>query len=716
MPTTVNILNERPISTIQYVSEAPNVDGEVFADPFWESVETITKMFQTKPFAGQLSSEATEIRMAHNDTHFYLSVICHDKSPEKLVVSDARRDASLDNTDSFLFILDTYQDGQNGFVFGTNSIGTQYDAQVDNEGKGNSNSNRQQGGTIGGFNINWDASWKVQTQVGDFGWSAEFEIPFRSLRYTTGENQSWGLNFQRNIQKSNEICFWAAMPVGFGLNNLSLAGSLNGLKLSKPGNLQIIPYALSRISKDFESEDAKTDTDFEIGGDIKYSISPSMTLDASYNTDFAQVEVDEIQINLDRFNLFFPEKRPFFLENAGLFTVGAPGEVDLFFSRRIGIGPDGDLVPIIGGARLSGKLNHTNIGVLNMVTDNIDALSISTNNFSVARVNHEFAQRSSLGGIFVNRQGINSPEESDYNRSFAMDGKLGLGKKAQLSGFFGKTSSPFIEEDDHAFKFKAEYNWNLWILNAAYTEVGDGFNPEVGFLARKAFRKGDFLIWKYVRMGGKFGLLEIRPHISYRGYWDFEGFRETSFLHIDNHWVWESGVEFHTGINITSEGVKEAFEISEDIFVPIGTYDHKEAQIVFQTNSSKAISISTRHVWGGFFGGNRKSNSATLRLRAGDRFSSEFAFIFNNINLPQGDFNSNIYRGRLSYSFSPEIYLQSLIQYNTLSDDWSLNVRLSWLRKANTGLYLVYNEVRDDIGIEQRSFTIKYSYLFDVLK
>ncbi|MBT8307926.1 MAG: carbohydrate binding family 9 domain-containing protein, partial [Maribacter sp.] len=351
-------LKERPTATAVPLTEEPLIDGEVLDDGIWQQIKPFGSLSQIQPNFGQPASEKTDIRIAYTTTTFYVSVVCYDAQPNRLVVSDARRDADLENTDAFIFILDTYKDNQNGFVFGTNSIGVEYDAQVDNEGQGNFNANRQQGGTIGGFNINWDGSWEVKTKVGDFGWSAEFAIPLRTIRFQAGRD--WGINFRRNIRKTNEIAYWAEMPVSFTLNRLSLAGTLTGLELKNPGNLKVIPYVLGSTSKDFTIEDSDYDFDAEIGGDIKYSITPSLTLDLTYNTDFAQVEVDQQQVNLDRFNLFFPEKRPFFLENAGLFSVGSPGEVDLFFSRRIGIGEEGNVVPIIGGARVSGKANRTN--------------------------------------------------------------------------------------------------------------------------------------------------------------------------------------------------------------------------------------------------------------------------------------------------------------------------------------------------------------------
>ena len=386
-------------------------------------------------------------------------------------------------------------------------------------------------------------------------------LRYLPVLYVFQAGKDWGINFRRNIRKSNEIAYWAAMPLGLDLKRLSLAGTLTGLELPSPGNLKLIPYVLGRMDKDHTVADPKANFTGEVGGDIKFSVTPSLTLDLTYNTDFAQVEVDDQQVNLDRFNLFFPEKRPFFLENAGLFSVGSPGEVDLFFSRRIGIGDNGNIVPIIGGARLSGKLNRTNVGLLTMWTEDIQDKGIEENNFTVARVNHEFKGRTALGAVFVNRQGLQS--DNNYNRTFALDGKLGLGKKARMSGFYAFTKDPNDTINAHSFKFQTTYNWNNLEMRAGYTEVGQGFNPEVGFLLRSAFRKPEGLILYHLRPKNPDAkILEYRPHISYRGYWNFDGFLETSFLHVDNHFEWKSGLELHTGINFTTEGVVDAFDIS----------------------------------------------------------------------------------------------------------------------------------------------------------
>lgn len=707
-------VSNRPSAPAYSIATDPLIDGEVLNDEVWRQLPVIDQFIQSKPNAGMPASERTEVRIGYTPTTFFLSVVCYDSEPDRLVVSDARRDATLDNTDSFLFILDTYHDGQNGFIFGTNPIAIEYDGQVDNEGQGIQSVNRQQPGVIGGFNLNWDASWTVKSSVGDYGWSAEFAIPLRTLRFASGQDQTWGINFQRNIRKTNEIVYWAPLPIQFDLKRLSLEGTLTGLNLKAPRNLKLIPYALGRVARDFEETPSETKFEPEVGADIKYSITPAITLDLTYNTDFAQVEVDQQQVNLDRFNLFFPEKRPFFLENAGQFTVGAPGEVDLFFTRRIGIGPEGEVVPIIGGVRLSGKIKNTNIGFLNMITDDLPAVGIEKNNFTVARVNHQLGQRSSVGGLIVNRQSLDTAE--NFNRTFALDGKWGLGKKATISGYYASTQTPGVDLNEQSFKLLASYEWMGYRGSLGYSEVGEGFNPEVGFLMRSAYRKPEVALLKQIRMNGKLGLMEWRPHFSYRSYWNYDNFLETSYLHVDNHWVWLNGLEIHTGINFTTEGVVTPFELSEGIVVSAGTYHHREAQLVFITNLSKPVYVNIRSILGGSFGGRRYLNTGILGIRLGDQFNSEFSLALNDVHLPEGDFLAKIFGSRLSYSFTPRLNLQSFIQYNSEVDLWSLNMRFSILEQANTGLFLVYNDVYAGGEVSNRSLTLKYTHVFDLLK
>ena len=280
------------------VSEAPVVDGNVLDDPVWEIAPVVTSFTQQTPDEGESISEKTEVRVMYSSEALYVAVVCFDSEPERIVVSDTRRDASLKDSDSFRFILDTFHDKQNGYIFGTNPAGIEYDAQVNKEGQGGFNTGRQSVGAGGAFNLNWDAVWEVQTVVGDFGWSAEFAIPFKTLRFKEIEEQQWGINFERVIARKQEDAYWIPIPRQFNINRVSIAGTLTGLVITNPKNLKIIPYGLGQTSTEAAGQS-------QLGLDAKYSLTSSLTLDFTYNTDFAQVEADEKQINLDRFSLFF---------------------------------------------------------------------------------------------------------------------------------------------------------------------------------------------------------------------------------------------------------------------------------------------------------------------------------------------------------------------------------------------------------------------------
>jgi hypothetical protein len=714
---------DRPVARAAAATEAPTLDGDVEGDPAWRDALPITGFWQTTPDEGQAATEETEVRVLFTGSTLYIGVVCYDRDPSQLIVTDSRRDASLDEMDSFRIVLDTYRDRQNGFIFGTNPAGVEYDAQVVNEGQGGGfgGGGRAQRGAGGGLNVNWDGSWTVRVRTGSYGWSAEFAIPFRTLRFASGEAQVWGVNFERTIRRKRETAYWAALPRQYGLPRVSLAGSLEGLETPTPQNLQLIPYGLVQGAREVETNAfVNTGPDADFGGDLKYSITPSLTLDLTYNTDFAQVEVDEQQINLDRFNLFFPEKRPFFLENAGLFTAGQPGQVELFFSRRIGIGPEGEEVPIIAGARASGDLAGMKVGVLNMQTEQVGTAGIPANNFTVARLKRELPNRTFIGGLFTNRQGMGDyAADVDYNRVVAIDGQLGIGQYGQVSGFAARSFTPDVTASQHAYRLQAGYDSERWMLQTGYSELAEGFNPELGFLQRTAYRSVNGLVFHRVRPDFG-GFHELRPHTSYNGFWGLDGFYESGFLHVDNHWEWESGYEVHTGVNFTHEGVREPFDIVDPVTVAAGSYDHVEASLVGMTDQRKWISLSVRANIGGFFGGNRVALSPALTVRAGEAFNSEFSLQRNDANLPDGSFTTNLFRARLSYSFTPRLYLQALMQLNDAADLWSANLRLGWLQTAGTGLFVVYNQTNGleealVPGVDNKTLIVKYTHLFNVL-
>ena len=718
-----------------HVTVPPTLDGDVAGDSVWSAATPVSDFTQSAPDEGQPATERTEVRIIFTDDTLFIGVICYDREPSAIIVSDSSRDSSMNDADSFQIVLDTFQDQQNGFIFGTTPAAQEYDGQVTNEGGsrnlfGGGGRGGFSRGSGSGFNLNWDGAWQVSTLVSDIGWSAEFAIPFRTIRYPAVVDQLWGVNFQRNIRRRNETSYWAPLPRQYNLYRVSMAGQLVGLTrpIGLTKNLQVTPYLIGKavVGKNKPGQGAVGIGDF--GADLKYSITSGLTLDATYNTDFAQVEVDDQQINLDRFNLFFPEKRPFFLENAGAFTVanGGPasgrnfGQTDLFFSRRIGISRTGQQIPILAGARLSGKVsNSVTVGLLNMQTDNLVGIATG-NNFTVARARRDLPNRSSIGGLFVNRIATGSQARTnDYNRTYAVDGRWGIGQNGFVEGFVGRTDTPGLTEREYALSVSGNYTSESWRLITGYQENGEDFNPEVGFLRRTGgFRKYDFGLNNTSRPNGFLKFQELSPHMSFTRFWNFSGVMETSYLHTHFEGEFEDSSSVGLVYDVKSEQVFRDFKVS-GITVSPGRYDFSETQYSFRYNRAAPINFGMSATTGGFFGGDIVTLRPSLRARYGEILNVSLSYSRNNITLPLGSTVTNLTSFRAAYNVSPRLFVQALVQHNDSAGLWSSNIRFGWLQDANTGLFLVFNDVEgiSDYAVTGagRSLILKFSHLFDVL-
>ena len=712
----VETRSDRPRLQAMRLAQAPVIDGDVLGEDLWLDVDFGTGFQQVEPFEGEPASERTEVRIAFDDAALYIAVICFDRDASSLAISDSRRDARLQDEDSFRVILDTFGDRQNGFVFGTNVGGIQYDGQFTNQGRGGGGGSSRSFSS-GGANLDWDTSWTVRTLSGEYGWSAEMAIPFRSLRYGSGR-AIWGLNFERNIRRKNETAFWAHLGRQHDLFRVSEAGHLVGVEPPRQRNLQLTPYVLSS-ARDYV--EGSTD-DSEFGMDLKYGVTPSLTLDLTVNTDFAQVEADDQQINLDRFSLFFPEKRPFFLENSGLFRVGGRssfrGGTELFFSRRIGLS-GGMPVPILGGARLSGRAGGFNVGFLNMQTDDLG--DIHGNNFTVARVGREYRNRSRAGVLVVNRQGTGSlAPDGDHNRTYAVDGQIGIGQFTDVSGWAARTETPGLTGRDHGFGLDGGYSSPFWRWRLGYAEIGEDFNPEVGFLSRSGYRQFNGYIRRRFRPAGEGRVKEFGPRIFYDGFWNFDGYQETQRYSVGGEVEFRNGAQISLSAGGRYEGLLQPFTLAGIVNVPAGEYDDHGFFLFMNTNRGRAVSLFTRVQGGGFFGGNQLVLDPSLSIRLGDYLTSELSWSYNDIDLPMGAFKTHLGRLRVTYAFSTSLLLQALIQYNDLTHNVNTNLRFSWLNEANRGLFVVYNEISEFgvLGLDtpDRSLAVKYNRTFDVFR
>ncbi len=718
-------------------AEAPVIDGRV-NEAVWQTVQPYGNFTQQDPIEGAPASEKTEVRVIVGKGHLYISVIAFDSDPSRIIVSQARRDASLSETDSIVIALDTFNDRQNAFVFGTNPLGIEYDGQVAREGQssgvsvGGGGAGGTQRGGISAFNPNWDGDWSVKSQITDRGWETEMAIPLKTLRYQTGTDQTWGFNVLRNIRHKNEQVYLAPIPRGFDIYRVSLAAKMSGLDLPARRDIKLIPYALGSVNKDFSlPSGAQVDGKANVGLDFKWGIRPNLTFDATINTDFAQVEADEEQVNLTRFDLFFPEKRPFFLENASTFQFGNPQNIDLFFSRRIGLSSGGVPLDIEAGARLSGKIGGWNVGVLNIQTDEAENAAGTqvvgqANNFSVLRLQREVG-RSSYGAIFVNRQGTGSHAPSnDHNRAYGVDANIQLSSSQRVSGFLARTDSGGNASalgSDYAGRAFYNFTNNLWQISGGFSQVGKTFNPEVGFLPRRGYRRPEFRAFFQPQPKKYPWIRRIAPHVSYNSYYDFDGNLQSEAWHVHPFEIQpRQGGRFGWFSDYAKDNPLTPFQVynrdGNRVVIPAGQYDWWQHALEYMHDPSARVTGTIRARFGNYYDGDFQSVELTSGFRITPKATASVGWTRQDIDLPYGSFVNNLVPIKANYSFTTMTSISALLQYNGQTGQFSSNVRLAMLNRSGTGLFVVFNDRRDLLSSTVaetlgRSFVVKYTRLVD---
>jgi hypothetical protein len=745
---------ERPVVKAGQLASGqapPTIDGKV-DEGVWTAIEPHTTFIQQDPRLGEPATEKTEVRLLFSNTHVYASFICFDQDPSKIIMSQARRDASLAETDSIIAIFDTFNDNQNAFVFGTNPLGIEYDGQVAREGQtsgitfGGGAAGTQRGG-ISAFNPNWDGDWTVRAQVTARGWEAEMAIPLKTLRYATGENMTWGFNVMRNIRHKNEQVYLAEIPRGFDIYRISLAAKVPGLTLPNRRDIKIIPYVLGSSNKDFTRAGEPLDNKAEVGVDLKWGVRPNLTLDVTANTDFAQVEADEEQVNLTRFDLFFPEKRPFFLENASTFQFGQPQSVDLFFSRRIGLsGAAGTLLPIdiLAGSRLSGKVAGSwNVGLLNIQTNDATdfagrRIALDTN-FSVARAQKEIG-RSSFGAIFVGKYVTNDTTGSAFNkwnRAYGVDANWQASEGQRISAFYARTDSPEVSAvaggprgSDYSARGFYDFRNRIWQVAGGITRVGPNFNPEVGFLPRRNFIRPEARVFFQPQPKNSKWIRRYAPHISVNTFYDAEEVRpgagrklQTATWHVHPFEIQPmQGGRFGWFFDVNKDNPIAPFQVynrdGKRVVIPVGDYTWTQHAFEYFHNPSAAVTGTIRYRIGKYYNGDFNALELTSDYRFTARITASVGWTRQDISLPQGAFVANLVPVKTTIAFTNLASLSLLAQYNGQTGQYSANARLALLDRSGTGLFIVYNDRRDVLDSTSydtvgRSLVIKYTRLFD---
>ena len=696
------------------VADGPLIDGHL-DEEVWLVAAVIDDFVQQEPSDGDPATERTVVRLLYDARALYIGVEAYDSRPGGVIATEKRRDSlRLLDEDNFQVILDTFHDRRSGYMFVTNPLGAKLEQQVAAEGEGGFR------GNSANINLNWDGVWQVATRLTSEGWVAEIAIPMVTLRFPKADRQVWGVNFMRNIRRKNEQVFWAPIPRAYGLTRVSLAGTLSGISgVNRGMDLRVTPYLLAGGRQDRAATAGLAGSGFnEIGLDLKYGVTSGLNLDLTVNTDFAQVEVDEQQVNLTRFALFFPEKRDFFLENAGMFSIGTQGfrrEVDLFFTRRIGLSSGGQPVPILGGARLTGKTGRHNIAVMNLQTQ--EAFGNLGENFLVGRYSRDILARSKVGGLLVNKEAIGG---TSYNRTFALDTTLALHRNFVVDGFVARTETPDVSTDDMAGYLSAKWLSPSWRINAEYTDIQDHFNAEVGFVPRLGIRTSR-LHGEWDPRPGKWGIRQFDPMWNIAYTTDQHNRLLTRRIHNMIGTYFEDGSSFIFWYNDIFEQLDFPFLITPDVRIPAGTYRFGQWTFRYRSDPSRRLYGEAGYDPQTFFGGTRTDVTSVLGVRITNSIAAEGRMTRSEVDLPGGAFIADLASVTFDLALSPEMTVRTLSQYSSATDEISTSVRFNWIYSPGSDIYIAYDELRlDPLSVnslreapwlQNRQLAIKMTYL-----
>ena len=695
------------------VEQRPTIDG-VLDEALWQDAAIIDDFIQQEPNEGAPATERTEVRVLYDGSSLFIGVRAFDSDPEGVVATEMRRDGNrILDEDNFQVILDTFMDLKSAYMFVVTPLGARLDQQVFDEG------GRDRRAAANAINRNWDGVWSVATSREPDHWVAEIEIPMVTLRFPDADPQSWGINFMRNISRKNEQVFWAPIPRAFSLTRVSLAGSLRDLEsLDRGLDLRVTPFVTGGGRRTLDEGSTENSTQSDIGLDVKYGLTASLNLDVTINTDFAQAEVDNEQVNLTRFPLFFPEKRDFFLENSGQFTVGTPNSnrrlADLFFSRRIGLSASGANLPILGGARLTGKVGRNNIAIMNIQTD--AAAGQPGENFLVARYSRDVLGRSQIGGIVINKEANSG---GHFNRTYAADMNLALTRAFTVDGFIAGTSTPGVTEGEVGGHLRAGYLDESWRIYSEYENLGDNFNPEVGFVPRVGIRRSKLHL-EFNPRPGKWGIRLMDPMWNVTYFTDQNGRLVTRQFHHMLSTTFENGANFNIMHNRFFERIDNTFNVGG---VPIdpGKYWFQDWNFSFRSDPSRRFFYRLSYAPQTFYDGNRTDLSGGVGVRVTDELSTSASISRNDVEIPNGEFRADIASLTIDYTFSPTVSLRSITQYNSLSEQFSTSARLRYIFRPGSDIFVVYDEVRRDLPatvdpfvdeFRDRQLLLKFTYLF----
>ena len=698
----------RPSVEATPIDRAPKLDGTL-NDPLWQLATSITDFRQREPDEGQPATEKTEVRILYTRHAVYFGIHCYDSAPSRIVATELRRDVSQDLDDHFEVLIDSNRNRRGAYVFEVNPLGTQNDGLVVEE----------QGGSDGGdFDRGWDGVWTSSAHIGADGWTATIEIPFTTLNFTHSTNVTWGLNFKRFIRRKNEEDLWSAYRRTFGITKVSEAGDVGGIKDIGSGRLFIVkPYALARYDRQ-SGQDPK----FPLTGgvDVKYGLSSNLILNLTGNTDFADTEVDLEPFNLTPFKIFIPEKRQFFLENAGTFNFNLGDGDQLFFSRQIGIDPvTGQQVAINGGVRLTGTFGPAELGFMD-----VDTRSSGPNpyaNYLVARLKESLWAGSYIGAMGIDKRS-GTPQDA-FNQTGGVDTRLIFFKDWFVDGHIAGTRSPANPSGASDLGASLTYRSNWLDGFVERRKTGANFNPEVGFVQRVDSNEtyGDLTF-------------KVRPKIGGVRELQFEGF----ILHAPNthgdvstqEWQNTFRADFNNGaytdediVDVFTQRITTPFHIYKSVFIPNGLYHFTRHQFTYGSGQDRRFTYNFFERFGGYYGGTLNEFRVRGNYRPTAKFSISVSETWDRFRLPLPNGNFSVVLASLqgNYSFSRFLTFTSLIQMDTSNTQAvSANLRLRYNYRSDSDLYIIYNvgtqfasiAPANPPQIRETRFAVKWTYSF----
>ncbi len=725
-------LAQRKNADYQYQIEravAPVViDGSV-DEAAWQATQLASDFWMVLPMDTSRARVRTDVRMTYDDRNLYLSAVCFysDLPGKPYVVESRRRDWNFGRNDNFILFMDTFDDQTNGFAFGTNSVGAQWDGLMFEGSK---------------VNLSWDNKWTSAVRNYPDRYVLEMAIPFKTIRYKPGISR-WGINFSRQDLKTTEKSAWAPVPRQFPTASLAYTGMLvwNQPPPTPGANISLIPYALTSMARDYE-HGIPTKNKFNAGLDAKIAITSSLNLDLTINPDFSQVDVDQQVTNLDRFELFFPERRQFFLENGDQFSNFGYGTIRPFFSRRIGLGG----VPIRFGARLSGKLDQNwRVGVMDMQTGAVEATNLPAQNFAVVALQRRVFARSNIGVLFVNKQSLNyapgrptdsiaigQPLYTQYNRNLGFEynlasaNNLWTGKAIYLKSF-----SPLVSGNDAVLAANLQYNSRQWLLGGQLESVGKNYTAEAGYVPRRGYRKATGTVgYTFFPTGTR--VLSHGPQLQSTYFFDVLGkesdnesfinylitFRSKSALTL---WTATDYVRLLAPFDPTNTGRQTLLTGSEHSWLAWGTRFDSKPQSLF------TYGFSSRY--GGYYAnGTRLNLTADLGYRFQPYVSLAASASYNDIRLPQpwGQTKFWLVGPRFDVTMSNTLYLTTFVQYNEQQKNMNVNARVQWRYKPASDFFLVYTDnylpnsaqIGQDVpglfSVKNRALVLKWTYWWNI--